>query len=129
MRDRKMGKCAPAAYSGIPMAKDSSNPRSEKRVQKNPSRLKSEHEYQVVFDAVDDIILVLEPNGRIVLANKAAVRFSGLPIEKILGMHCHQIVHGTDIPITLCPRVKMLNSHKSEDSDIYLDQKGIWVRA
>ena len=111
------------------MANDSSKPRSEKRVPQKPSRLKSEHECQIVFDAVDDIILVLEPDGRIVLANKAAVRFSGLPIEKILGMHCHQIMHGTNLPITACPRVKMLNSHKSEDSDIYLDQKGIWVRA
>lgn len=113
----------------IAMANDSSTPRRSTRIRKQPSRSNSDQECRAVFDAVADVIMVLDKNCRIVLANKAAVDFIDRPLEKILGAHYHQVLHGNDHSIAECPMVKLLASHNSEDSDYYLDKKGIWVRA
>ena len=46
-------------------------------------------QWQATFDAVRDLVLLLDKDFRILRANHAAAEFLGLPFDKIVGGHCY----------------------------------------
>ncbi len=51
----------------------------------------------------------------------------GHPLEKIIGSHCYELMHGTKEPYTDCPLTKMLKSKKHEESELFLKEQNIWA--
>lgn len=47
---------------------------------------------QEVFDKLPDLILVTDADGNIIQANQAAARFTGLPLEILIGNNVNQLV-------------------------------------
>jgi PAS domain S-box-containing protein len=84
-------------------------------------------QWQITFDAVQNLIMVLDPEFRIVRINKAAVSFFGHPSEQILGSHYYALIYGTNEPFQSCPVVRSLVSKQHEECEIYLDWKSIWL--
>jgi len=93
-----------------------------------PDTFHTEEEWRAVFDALDDAIMILDKNCRILMVNKAAAEFLGAPLEDIIGEFCYRIIHGTDQPVTNCPTLKMFRSGECEKNEQYLDGKGVWTR-
>ena len=56
-------------------------------------------QWQVTFDAISDVVFMIDENRRVLRANKAARELADGPIE---GRHCYELIHGTDRPPEGC---------------------------
>jgi len=83
-------------------------------------------EWHKTFNTIQDIIMILDREFRIVQVNDAAVKFFGLPQEKIIGVPCYQLMHGTERPMDTCPYEKMHKTKGHEETDVYDEQRGMW---
>ena len=60
------------------------------------------------FDAVPDLIFVLDNQHRIIRANRAAAERVDCTREELLGRRCYEVIHDTTAPPDSCPHVKLL---------------------
>ncbi|EFI33646.1 multi-sensor signal transduction histidine kinase [Desulfonatronospira thiodismutans ASO3-1] len=74
------------------------------------SRLQAEQELRLAkeqwedtFDAVPDLIAVIDQELKIVRANKALSDRLNMDREEITGSHCYRVIDGTDSPPESCP--------------------------
>ena len=86
-------------------------------------------EWQTTFDSITDLVMILDPECRIVRVNERAVQYFNLPINQIVGQYCHTLILGTDNAPEQCPSVKTIKTKKHEETETYLDEKGQWVFA
>ncbi len=84
-------------------------------------------QWQATFDAVQDLVLLLDKDFRILRANRAAAEFLGLPFEKIVGGHCFNLMHGTSMPPAECPLAKMRQSRRHEQVEVLARKGGPWL--
>lgn len=70
--------------------------------------------WQTVFEAIDDSVCILDPNGKIVWCNDRLGRLLKKPLDEIIGRYCWQLMHGTTEPIEGCPVARMKKSLKKE---------------
>lgn len=87
-----------------------------------PSKASNQHWHQT-FDAIPDLVSVLDNDFRFVLVNKALAGFLKVPEEELVGKHCYRFLHGLEGPFPECPHAAMLKSRVSvtkEVDDAYL---------
>ncbi len=60
------------------------------------------------FDAVPDLITILDTDHRILMANKAMAQKLGLSVGEIEGRFCYRLVHKSDSPPGFCPHVRLM---------------------
>ena len=84
-------------------------------------------QWQATFDAVQDLVLLLDKDFRILRANRAAAEFLGLPFDKIVGGHCFDLIHGTCTPPAGCPLAKMRQSRRHEEVEVLARKGGPWL--
>ncbi len=65
--------------------------------------LRAKQEWERTFDAVPDLIAILDPQHRIVRANCEMARRIGLETEQCAGLLCHECVHGSSSAPEICP--------------------------
>ena len=63
-------------------------------------------EWRKSFDALDDVVMLISPDFKILRANVAASRLLDIDIRRIIGKTCYEIVHGTNEPPDYCPHLK-----------------------
>ncbi len=80
-------------------------------------------EWQRLFDAVDDAVMVLDADGTVARANAATATLSGLRQEDVVGARCWEVVHGRSAPHPQCPRERALRSGLPETSYIEQDDR------
>jgi PAS domain S-box-containing protein len=81
-------------------------------------------DWEHTFDAVPDLIAIIDTEYRVVRANKAmAVRFGVTP-EECAGLTCYRIVHGTDEPPSFCPHLQLLRDGLEHTKEIHEDNLG-----
>ncbi len=64
--------------------------------------------WQRTFDAVPDLIFVLDNDHRILRANRAAAQRLGCSTETLSGQYCYAVMHGTEQPPEFCPHALLL---------------------
>lgn len=64
---------------------------------------KSAGDWKNTFDAISDVVWLLDADSRVLRANKATERVFGRQVGELLGLHCYEIAHGTTIPPEGCP--------------------------
>ena len=84
-------------------------------------------EWQATFDAITDVVFLLDGNGRITRHNRSFENFTGKRATEIEGRYCHEVLHGTSYPICDCPNIKAKSSRVRES--IELDIKSRWYIA
>jgi len=84
-------------------------------------------QWQATFDAVQDLVLLLDKDFRILRANRAAAEFLGLPFDRIIGGHCYDLIHGTSTPPAECALAKLRQSHRHEEVEILARKGGPWL--
>jgi PAS domain S-box-containing protein len=83
--------------------------------------LRAKNEWERTFDAVPDLIAVLDREQRIVRVNKAmADRLGILPLDAI-GQHCYKVVHRLGMPPQSCPHQLLLIDGREHSSEIHED--------
>lgn len=90
---------------------------------------KAAAKWQNTIDLIQDPIMILDSELRIVKLNAAAASFFNRPPEEILGLPCYVLMHDTDKPIKGCPYKKMLSSKKHEEVEIYDEKRNFWFLA
>jgi PAS domain S-box-containing protein len=80
-------------------------------------------EWQQVFDAMDDSVMVLDADGVVVRANAATATLTGLRMEAIVGARCCEVFHGLSTAHPDCPRDRALRSGHAETSVIKQDDR------
>ena len=84
-------------------------------------------QWQATFDAVKDLVLLLDRDFRILRANHAAAEFLGLPFDKIVGGHCYDLIHRMSTPPGECPLAKMRQSARHEEAEVLARPGGPWL--
>jgi PAS domain S-box-containing protein len=74
-------------------------------------------DWQATFDAINDIVIMLNPGHEIMAINQTGLKAIGKTREEVIGQKCYRIVHGSEKPIKLCPCEKCLISSKIETSE------------
>ena len=65
--------------------------------------LRAKNEWERTFDAVPDLIAVLDREQRIVRVNKAMADRLGIQPQDAIGQHCYEVVHHLGMPPRSCP--------------------------
>jgi PAS domain S-box-containing protein len=55
------------------------------------------------INSLDDLVMIVDLHHRILAANSAVTKITGLPEKEIVGRTCCRIFHGTDTPPAGCP--------------------------
>lgn len=81
-------------------------------------------EWERTFDMVDDLIMILDKDRRIVKANKAMAEKLGVSPKMAVGMTCYKYVHGTDEPLPNCPYTRLLEDGQAHSEEIFEERLG-----
>jgi PAS domain S-box-containing protein len=85
----------------------------------------SERRWRNTFEAINDSVCLLDPEGRIVKHNHATEALAGKPGSEIDGRFCYEVVHGSSKPIANCPIIRMQRTKRRENLTLELD--GRWL--
>src|SRR5512137_2787963 len=83
--------------------------------------LRAKNEWERTFDAVPDLIAILDREQRIVRVNKAMADRLGIHPQDAIGLHCYQVVHHLMMPPKSCPHQLLLGDGKEHSSEIHED--------
>jgi PAS domain S-box-containing protein len=87
---------------------------------------KAAEEWQVTFDSVRDLVMILDGEFKILRVNAATLSFFNLPLERIVGNHCYSLMHGTTEPVEICPLAKMMKTKGHEETELYDEKTNAW---
>ncbi len=81
--------------------------------------MRAKEEWEMTFDAVPDLIAILDNQHLITRMNKSMANRLGIKSEDAIGKHCYELVHCTDSPPFACPHSKLLKDGKMHSADVY----------
>jgi PAS domain S-box-containing protein len=84
--------------------------------------VRAAEDWEQTFDAVPDLIAILDNEYRIVRANRAMAERLGTNPEKCIGKTCYSAVHETDGPPSACPQRQLLKDGLEHTAEV---QEGI----
>ncbi|HDP79860.1 MAG TPA: PAS domain S-box protein, partial [Spirochaetes bacterium] len=80
-------------------------------------------EWERIFDAMPDLVCIIDPEHRVVRSNRAFAERLGMTPGETAGKTCYELVHDTGTPPEFCPHVKTMadgNAHSIETEEIRL---------
>jgi len=80
--------------------------------------------WERTFDAIPDLIMILDSKHRIIRANKAMAERVGLAREELIGRSCFQAVHGTSKPPDFCPHARLMADGLEHSVEVHEDYLG-----
>jgi PAS domain S-box-containing protein len=87
---------------------------------------KAAEEWQVTFDSVRDLVMILDGEFKVGRVNAATLSFLNLPVEKVMGNHCYTLMHGTNKPVETCPLAKVVKTKRHEETELFDDKMNAW---
>jgi PAS domain S-box-containing protein len=91
----------------------------EERKKAQVETLRAQKEWERTFDAVPDLITVLNEDHEIIHANRALAEKLNLPMEQIINSKCYRIMHRADSPPSFCPHKKVLEDYQSYSEEFF----------
>ena len=85
--------------------------------------LRSREEWVETFNAIPDLISIIDDKNRIVRVNKAMADRLGISPEQAVGLGCFECMHGCKEPPPSCPHTMLLKDgkgHKAETCEMKL---------
>jgi PAS domain S-box-containing protein len=90
------------------------------RKQAESAILQAKREWERTFNAIPDLICLIDRNHRILRVNQAMAQALGCTPKEAVGLTCYQAVHGLEDPPPFCPHQQMLRDgqhHMAEVSE------------
>jgi PAS domain S-box-containing protein len=81
-------------------------------------------EWERIFDSLPDLIAILDPQHRVLRANRAMARRLGLEPEQCVGATCFRCVHGMEAPPDFCPHVQVMADGREHVAEVYEERLG-----
>lgn len=82
---------------------------------------KAENLWEVTFDALPDLVSLIDSNHIILKVNSAMAQALNLKPEEIVGKKCYEMVHNTSEPPSYCPHAKLLQDCQQHCMDAIVD--------
>ena len=86
--------------------------------------LEAKREWEQTFDAMPDLIALLDKKYRITRINRAMADQLGMHPRDCIGLTCYECVHQTHTPPPDCPHTKTLQDGLCHSFDLYEDRLG-----
>jgi PAS domain S-box-containing protein len=83
--------------------------------------LRAKSEWERTFDAVPDLITIIDQEQRIVRVNRAMADRLGILPEDAIGRPCYEIVHHSTLPPSSCPHQILMIDGKEHMQEIHED--------
>ncbi len=80
---------------------------------------RAKQDWERTFDAVPDMVFLLDPQHRILRVNQAVVQRFGCAADQLAGRHCYELLHGTTAPPEFCPHERMLREGVECQAEVY----------
>jgi len=77
----------------------------------------SREDWERTFDAVPDLLMILDCNHRIVMVNQATANALGVTKDQAVGRRCFECFHSTEGPWHVCPHSRLIadgTEHREE---------------
>ncbi|HUH66243.1 MAG TPA: PAS domain S-box protein [Syntrophales bacterium] len=81
-------------------------------------------QWRTTFDAMKDMVFLLDREGKIKRCNIATAAYFDRPLEEINGRNCCEFIHGTTVPAEQCPFQRMLQTKRREHT--VMQRRGKW---
>ncbi len=81
-------------------------------------------EWDTIFQAIGQPVLILDPQSKIIAANLAVQKATGQPLEILRGKPCYEVFHRSDHPPSGCPFQKMMTSGSPETVEMEAEALG-----
>ena len=69
---------------------------------------RAKKDWEQTFDAVPDLITIIDANHTIIRVNQAMAELCGVTQEELIGRTCYEVMHGTSHPYSDCPHARMM---------------------
>jgi len=86
--------------------------------------LRAQEDWERTFDAVPDLIAIIDTDHRIVRVNKAMAAKLAMSPQQCKGQKCYSIVHGTKEPPETCPHAKLLRDGCEHTDEVHEERFG-----
>jgi len=96
----------------------------EQRKQAEEELRKANEEWERTFNAIPDLIAILDSEYRVVRANRAMAERLGVTPDQCVGLHCYEVVHGADKPPASCPFAQTLKDGREHTEEVHEDRLG-----
>jgi len=94
------------------------------RVEAEEAVIRAKEQWEQTFDAVPDLIAIVDRDYRIMRINKAMADRLGMAPEQCVGAVCYRSVHGTEQPPPFCPHQQLLADGQEHTVEIDLPRLG-----
>ncbi len=81
----------------------------------------AKEEWEQTFDAIPDIVAVIDNRYRIIRANKTMADKFGYTRKDLIGKLCYSVMHDSDAPPAYCPHQKAVADGKEHIIEMYED--------
>ena len=94
------------------------------RKQAEEEVFRSKEDWERTFDAVSDLIAILDTEYRIVRVNRAMAARLGVTPEECTGLPCYSAVHGTSVPPLFCPHRQLMEDGHEHSAEMHEERWG-----
>lgn len=94
---------------------------SELSLQDQEYILRAKHEWEQIFDAVADLIFVIDSDQTIIRANRAFAERCGLEITELVGRKCCKVMHGKNLPADFCLCGNSAECRVQQTVEVFID--------
>ena len=131
---KRAGEQAEENKSGLPESQNVLTPEQGKKqldelrmcrteLERRKEEMISAQDWQKTFDALNDVIWLLDADSAVKRANKATEKLFGRPAGELLGLHCYEITHGSTVPVEGCPLQRAKKSLRRETMELKAGEK------
>ncbi len=96
--------------------------------------LKAKEEWERTFEAVPDLIAIIDNNHHLVRVNRAMAAALGAEAQELAGKPCYELMHRSACPPEVCPHSRLLQDgqeHIAElrefDRDFLVTTSPLWT--
>jgi PAS domain S-box-containing protein len=81
--------------------------------------MRSKEDWEQTFNAVPDLILIVDQDYRISNMNSAMAMRLGLARDEAMGKFCYETLHATPQPSDFCPHLRVMKEGESSDQEFF----------
>lgn len=80
---------------------------------------RAKRDWELTFDAVPDMICILNEDHTISRINQTMADFIGMTKDEAIGKPCHQVVHASSCPPEGCPHKRLIKDEQPHVAELY----------
>lgn len=84
----------------------------------------SRRDWENIFQAIGHPTIILDPQHRVIAANRVTVEKTGLSPRELMHKRCYEVFHGTSHPPGSCPMEQMMKSGQPQTLEMELEALG-----